>query len=349
MDFFYFKMVKKKNQGKKRSKAKPSTVITKAKGIFFGACFCVVAIAASLFTYQTISPFWDKYVADDNIEQVELPATTEKKANQSQKKEQNTTPKTSQKSNSKSEKNSTNNSTKLKEFPANAELPVCQKKVTEQIITHTGYTVSYNSDYRIANWVAYELTSQEVQTEKAQREDKKNKFVSDPMVEGATAENSDYTRTGYDRGHLAPAADMKWSYKAMLESFYLSNITPQKPQLNRGIWKELEEQCRQWAVEKGSLLIATGPVITPDLKRLGKNRVAIPQQFYKVICTIEGNRCEAVGFLFENRDYGSTQLKDMMIPVDEVEKVTGIDFFPALPDAIENEAEAVVHKNVWSY
>ena len=207
-------------------------------------------------------------------------------------------------------------------------------------------TVSYNSDYKIANWVAYELTSKEATSKKNERS---NKFVSDPMVKGATATNEDYTRSGYDRGHMAPAGDMKWSAKAMRESFYLSNICPQKPGLNRGIWKDLEEQARLWAKENGSLLIVTGPVITDDLKRLGKNRVGIPKTFYKVICTITNGKPEGVGFLFDNKDYGKTPLKSMMIPIDSVEKVTGIDFFPSLPDSIENPMEAYVNDGSWSF
>lgn len=104
-----------------------------------------------------------------------------------------------------------------------------------------------------------------------------------------------------------------------------------------------------WATDNGALLIATGPVLTPDLKRLGKNRVAIPKLFYKVICTVQNNRYEAIGFLFENRDYGQISLKDLMIPVDSVEKVTHIDFFPTLPDEVEKRMEASVNKNAWSF
>ena len=232
-------------------------------------------------------------------------------------------------------------------FPARAEIPEWEagKKRKEQIIRHEGYTVSYNSDYRIANWVAYELTAREARSKKAERS---NKFVPDPLVKGATALNEDYTRTGYDRGHLAPAGDMKWSMKAMRESFYLSNICPQDPDLNRGIWKELEEQIRLWASENGSLLVVTGPIITDDLRRLGKNRVGIPKRFFKVVCTQTAGRPEGVGFLFDNRDYGDTSLRSMMIPIDSVESVTGIDFFPSLPDSIERPMEASVNKSCWS-
>ena len=231
--------------------------------------------------------------------------------------------------------------------PARAEIPEWEagKKRKEQIIRHEGYTVSYNSDYRIANWVAYELTAREARSKKAERS---NKFVPDPLVKGATALNEDYTRTGYDRGHLAPAGDMKWSMKAMRESFYLSNICPQDPDLNRGIWKELEEQIRLWASENGSLLVVTGPIITDDLRRLGKNRVGIPKRFFKVVCTQTAGRPEGVGFLFDNRDYGDTSLRSMMIPIDSVESVTGIDFFPSLPDSIERPMEASVNKSCWS-
>ena len=119
--------------------------------------------------------------------------------------------------------------------------------------------------------------------------------------------------------------------------------------MNRGIWKDLEEQARLWAKENGSLLIVTGPVITDDLKRLGKNRVGIPKTFYKVICTITNGKPEGVGFLFDNKDYGKTPLKSMMIPIDSVEKVTGIDFFPALPDDIENFVESRYDTEYWNF
>ena len=232
-------------------------------------------------------------------------------------------------------------------LPKGSELPQLKRKRTEQIIQHEGYTVSYNADYRIANWVAYVLTDKEARSDKAERQ---NKFVVDPLVKGASATNEDYTRTGFDRGHLAPAGDMKWSEKAMRESFYLSNITPQRPGLNRGIWKELEEQIRLWARENGAVLIATGPVIPDEeLSRLGKNRVGVPRQFYKVLCMVVNNQLEGVGFLFENRDYGTTPLQQLMVPIDSVEQVTGIDFFPALPDAEERRMEATVHTGLWSF
>ncbi len=231
-------------------------------------------------------------------------------------------------------------------IPPKAEIPVLQSKEKEQIIEHEGYTLSFNPTYKIANWVAYELTDQEVKTKKSNRFDK---FLLDPAVKGGTAMNEDYTHTGYDRGHLVPAGDMKWSAKAMRESFYLSNIIPQKPQLNRGIWKELEEQVREWAITDKRLLIAAGPVIRSNLKRLGKNRVAIPDTMYKVIVSPNGKNPQGIAFLFANKGYGNISLKTLAIPIDSVEKITGIDFFPALPDEIENKVESVVNIKEWQF
>ncbi len=226
------------------------------------------------------------------------------------------------------------------------EIPRLLVKRPEQIIRHEGYTVSYNSTYKIANWVAYELTPEEA---KSKKEERSNKFVPDPDVKGATALNEDYTRTGYDRGHLAPAGDMKWSAKAMRESFYFSNICPQAPGLNRGIWKTLEEQCRIWAIHNGPLLIVTGPVITGDMKVIGKNRVGVPPSFYKVACFASEDGIHGIGFIFENREYKKVSLQSMAIPIDSVEKVTGIDFFYSLPDEIENRMESKIEWQYWRF
>ena len=304
--------------------------------MFIGAFIVVACFIGFLFIYDFFAPMAGHE-----------PVALEKKGQETvSSKKAVTAPKQKVQDKTSAKKAPAKPSTKTFKIPANTEIPRLKEKRQEQVIKHEGYTVSYNSEYRIANWVAYELTATEAKSKKTERS---NKFVSDPQVKGATAMNEDYTRSGYDRGHLAPAGDMKWSAKAMRESFYLSNICPQKPKLNRGIWKDLEEQCRLWALDNGSLLIVTGPVITGDMKRLGKNKVAIPKYFYKVLCYYTEKGYKGIGFLFENRDYKDNSLKSMVIPIDSVEKVTGIDFFPSIPDEQEKEMEATVDWSSWSF
>ena len=304
--------------------------------MFIGAFIVVACFIGFLFIYDFFAPMAGHE-----------PVALEKKGQETvSSKKAVTAPKQKVQDKTSANKAPAKPSTKTFKIPANTEIPRLKEKRQEQVIKHEGYTVSYNSEYRIANWVAYELTATEAKSKKTERS---NKFVSDPQVKGATAMNEDYTRSGYDRGHLAPAGDMKWSAKAMRESFYLSNICPQKPKLNRGIWKDLEEQCRLWALDNGSLLIVTGPVITGDMKRLGKNKVAIPKSFYKVLCYHTEKGYKGIVFLFENRDYKDNSLKSMVIPIDSVEKVTGIDFFPSIPDDQEKEMEATVDWSSWSF
>lgn len=216
------------------------------------------------------------------------------------------------------------------------EIPVMHSASGGQVIERTGYTLSYNADYKTPQWVAWELTQQETQGE----EGRTDKFIPDPDVRGAKAYTKDYTNSGYDRGHMAPAADMKWSRKAMEESFYLSNICPQNPNLNRGDWNDLEEKSRQWARRFGKIYIACGPIYdNKSPKRIGNNKIGVPDAFYKVILINDQRNPQAIGFIFENRA-GHQPLKKYIVTVDSVEKRTGIDFFPTLPDEIENKIEA---------
>lgn len=335
-------MAKRKSKAKSRKKKTQGTsVVSIIRRIFVLAALVVICFIGLLFVFNYLYPTsGKKQVA---VEQ-KKPAVSSKEKTAGKKPQP--AGKTSPKETVPGEIIPSRPKTTTFKVPANVEIPQLKVKRTEQVIRHEGYTVSYNSDYKIANWVAYELTAKEAKSKKTERS---NKFVPDPQVKGATATNNDYTRTGYDRGHLAPAGDMKWSAKAMRESFYLSNICPQKPALNRGIWKELEEQSRLWATDYGALWIATGPVMADDMKRLGKNRVGVPKAFYKVICYVSGNEYKAIAFILENKDYKKTSLKSMAIPVDSVEKVTGIDFFPAVPDDQEKVMEAKIDWNSWSF
>lgn len=222
------------------------------------------------------------------------------------------------------------------------DIPAPLKDRSEQLISHTGYTVSYNKDWKVANWVGYELTRPETSGE----EKRTNKFVADPKVKGASATDADYRGSGYDRGHLAPAADMAWSAPAMKESFYFSNMTPQAPNLNRGIWKSLEDKVRKWAGRDSAIIVICGPVINDTRKTIGKNKVLVPAMFYKVILSPYGKTPKAIGFLFKNE--GSLQTLDTFaVPVDRIEQLTGIDFFYQLPDTLESRIEGSFQLNQW--
>ena len=160
------------------------------------------------------------------------------------------------------------------------EIPQYESSRGGQIIRHLGYTVSYDADFKTPQWVGWELTAEKAQGTTPRY----NKFQPDPEVIGAKAYTKDYSNSGYDRGHMAPAGDMKWSEQAMRESFYMTNVCPQNRNLNRGDWKDLEELERNWAIEYGCVSITAGPIYTSKKPaRIGANKVAVPDGFFKVL------------------------------------------------------------------
>jgi endonuclease G len=214
----------------------------------------------------------------------------------------------------------------------------------EQLIIHTGYTLSYNEEAEQANWVAYELTAQE--TQKAF--ERTNKFLVDPSISTGSATDADYKKSGFDRGHLAPAADMGWSSTTMIESFYYSNMSPQQPGFNRGIWKNLESLVRTWATENESIYVVTGPVLTQGLPTIGWNKVAIPNYYYKVILDYRNPSIKGIGFVLPNTS-SKEPLQRFALSIDSVEKITGIDFFYSLPNDQEERIEAELCIPCWTW
>lgn len=225
-----------------------------------------------------------------------------------------------------------------------SKLEIPKTHLTDTIICHTGYSLLYNETHEQANWVAYQLTKEEL----VKIADRTDKFIPDPKVKTGTADNLDYKGSGYDRGHLAPAGDMSWSTSSMAESFYFSNMSPQKPGFNRGIWKNLEEQVREWAEEYNCLYIVTGPVLTEGLQSIGENKVSIPNYYYKVILDYTEPGIKAIGFLMPNESSKET-LEHFAVSIDHIEKITGIDFFPLLPDEQETELEKSTCISCWNW
>lgn len=215
------------------------------------------------------------------------------------------------------------------------ELPISNGK-SGQLLQKTGFRISYNSQTKTPEWVAWELTKEETRGSA----ERSNEFSPDPDIKGVKVETYDYSHSGYDRGHMAPAGDMKWSEDAMLESFYMSNICPQDHNLNKGDWNDLEIKTREWARKYGKAYIACGPIYLEGktIKRIGKRQVAVPHAFFKAILVYKKEKPLAMGFYFENKA-GHKDLEDYLISIDELEQLTHLDFFSALPDDIEYKIE----------
>ncbi len=224
------------------------------------------------------------------------------------------------------------------------ELELPALKPGQKLIRKSGFALVYNERFEQAEWVAYELTAQETQSAYARTD----KFMSDPAVRTESAAPNDYKGSGYDRGHLAPAGDMGWSYQSMAESFYMSNMSPQTPGFNRGIWKRLEELVRTWAVEYGAVSVVTAGILEEGLPTIGFSKVAVPNYYYKVILDHTGPDLKAIAFIMPNAS-SKASLQSYVVSVDEVERVTGINFFPALDDQVEEQLESRTSMNQWTW
>lgn len=212
---------------------------------------------------------------------------------------------------------------------------------TEQLKSYEGMDISFNADCRIPNWVAWELTGEEADG----KEPRDEAFVADPDVKGCP-ETWEYKFSGYDRGHMAPAGDMKWSKKAQRESFTLTNICPQEKSLNAGAWKTLEEKCRVWARAMGRIYIVCGPVIDGHPKEyIGDERIYVPNRFFKAV--IQPDRRMGIGFIMPNSKVKGG-MQTCVVSIDSIEALTGHDLFPSLPDALEAEIEAQADFRPWN-
>jgi endonuclease G len=214
-------------------------------------------------------------------------------------------------------------------------------KTNTEIVRHSAFILSYQEEYEIASWVLHRLVK-EAASGKAERS---NEFLPDPLVESGSAVTQDYSRSGYDRGHLCPAGDFKHDKELEDETFYMSNMSPQVPDFNRGIWSDLENKVRSWVKKRGELIIVTGPILKKGLPTIGRmNKIAVPEKFYKII--YDPATEEAIAFLFPNE--GSVELvKSFTISIDELETMTGIDFFAKLPDSLEQKIERQNNVDDW--
>ena len=223
---------------------------------------------------------------------------------------------------------------------------ICMSKspeeVSEQMLCKTSYVVSYNKDTKIPNWVAWNLSAEHTDGPYGRI----GNFHEDENVPQPRATLEDYRGSGWSRGHMCPAGDNKWDKEAMFDSFSLINVCPQNASLNSGLWNSIEIDCRHWARKYGDIFIVCGPIfMNREHERIGNNQIFVPEAFFKVVLCLNGIP-KGIGFIVRNTD--GTKKRDLYYnSIDQVERITSIDFFSALPDDIEDEVEASANINDW--
>ena len=196
---------------------------------------------------------------------------------------------------------------------------------TNQIVEHKYYTLSYNEKFEQAEWVAYELKKEYLKN----NDFKRPYFIEDPKVTTGSADWKNYKNSGYDKGHLCPAGDMEFNKDAYNDTFYTSNISPQKHDFNSGIWNRLEQKTRYWAGKYNDVYVVTGGILKDSDKKIGTEKVSVPKYFYKIILAKSGKEHKAIAFLVPNEN-SDKAIYDFQVSIETLEKMTGIDFFPNL-------------------
>mgnify|MGYP006109251025 CR=1 FL=1 len=196
------------------------------------------------------------------------------------------------------------------------------KTVKGEVVYHNYYSLEYSEKDEQARWVAYKITSDNFNSSIK----RKDNFREDAFVSTQSAQLSDYRKSGYDRGHLAPAGSMKINTLSMSESFFMSNMSPQIAGFNRGIWKKLEEEIRRIAKSNDSIFVVTGPILTDPIGFIGKNKVPVPKAYYKTILAYQDGKPSGIGFILPH-EKSSASVYSFSTSIDEVEKITGIDFY----------------------
>ena len=212
------------------------------------------------------------------------------------------------------------------------------------LIQHSYFTLSYSETNRQAEWVAYNLTPESINGVQERTDD----FKIDPKVKNNPVASGDYSGSGYDRGHLCPAADMKLNLTSMSETFYMSNMSPQDPSFNRGIWETLESRVRTWAIEKNGIYVITGPILNNICGSIKNGTISVPCSYYKIIFKDNGTDKIAIALILDNKG-SSSSLKSFATSIDKIESLTGINFLSGLTDDIENKLESNINTLSWSW
>ncbi|MFN8325405.1 DNA/RNA non-specific endonuclease [Flavobacterium sp.] len=218
------------------------------------------------------------------------------------------------------------------------------RKTQNQIVKHDYYTLSYNEKFEQADWVAYVLKDEYIKYNSFKRPF----FINDKMVTTHSADWKNYKNSGFDKGHLCPAGDMKFSKKAYFDTFLTSNISPQKHDFNDGVWNRLEEKVRYWAKKYDKLYVVSGGILNDNLSTIGYEKVAVPNYFYKIIARGNSNDMKIIAFLIPHEE-SNKPLYKFVVSVDQIEKLSNQDFFPKLQDDLENKIEKSSDYKDWSF
>lgn len=210
------------------------------------------------------------------------------------------------------------------------------------IVMHDFFTLSYSEKDEQAAWVAYELKRKHLSGNKFDRP----YFEADKRVKTHSADWRDYKNSGFDRGHLCPAGDRRFSFEAYNETFLTSNISPQNRDFNRGIWNRLEQKVRFWAEKYDGVYVVTAGVLKGNMKTIGSGQISVPNEFYKIVVDATDGNYKAIAFLIPNKPSPESFYR-YVVSIDSIETITGIDFFPNLPDTVENEMESKIDLKAW--
>ena len=215
---------------------------------------------------------------------------------------------------------------------------------TNQVVHHQNYSLSYSEKHEQAEWVAYELKASHL----SRTNHKRPYFQIDKAVKTKAAHWRNYKKSGYDKGHLCPAGDRRFTKAAHDETFLTSNISPQEHQFNAGVWNRLEQKVRYWAKKNDGIFVITGGVLENNLKSIGSESVSVPKQFYKVILDKTKGKIKMLAFLMPHKA-SNLPLYKFVVSVDKIEALTGIDFFKELDDNLEERLEKSNNYKNWSF
>lgn len=217
----------------------------------------------------------------------------------------------------------------------------------DTIVYRHSYILSFNKDTQCANWVMWHLSAAHTD---GRHKRKGIPYKEDDDIAQSTIKLEDWEGVeGYDHGHMCPAGDNKWNRTAMEQTFFLSNMCVQNSRLNQETWERLESTCREWAKAFQDIYIVCGPIFSKkSYKKIGvSKKLVVPDAFYKVILCLNG-QTKGIGFIYNNQDPNENDhIEDHVVSIKEIEKLTGIDFFPALQDSIEDEIENNPNINDW--